>query len=127
MKKVLRLHSRQPVPGATVNLPHVLPPALWAWHASLMFGMLRTCRPMRAGVARADAALLIVDGSPGGFESGFRAAAVGAGGGQTREHAQLARCLGIDALVIVITKLDTCEYSQVVFSQAQHLAACCHL
>ena len=41
--------------------------------------------------AQADAALLIVDGSPGGFEAGFEPAAPGsaAGGGQTREHAQV--------------------------------------
>lgn len=45
---------------------------------------------MIAGAAQADAALLIVDGSPGGFEAGFAPAAPGsaAGGGQTREHAQ---------------------------------------
>lgn len=46
---------------------------------------------MIAGAAQADAALLIVDGSPGGFEAGFAPAAPGsaAGGGQTREHAQV--------------------------------------
>jgi len=82
-----------------------------------------------AGAAQADAALLVVDGSPGGFESGFDASAVdgsgnghvgggGAGfaahgGGQTREHAQLARSLGVEQLAVVVSKLDTCDYSQV--------------
>jgi len=83
-----------------------------------------------AGAAQADAALLLVDGSPGGFEAGFEgaeggsnghaggaggAAALGfggAGGGQTREHAQLARSLGVEQLAVVVSKLDTCDYSQ---------------
>jgi translation elongation factor EF-1alpha len=88
---------------------------------------------MISGAALADAALLLVDGSPGGFEAGFStpqgpaaaaaAALVGAGaggggagaagGGQTREHAQLARSLGVEQLAVVISKLDTCGYSQV--------------
>ena len=66
---------------------------------------------LHAGAAKADAALLVVDGSIGGFESGFNTAAAG-GGGQTREHAQLARCLGVESLVVVITKLDTCGFKQ---------------
>jgi hypothetical protein len=143
---------------------------------------------------QADAALLIVDGSPGGFEAGFAAAAPGspAGGGQTREHAQvragpgrplaqaslfgswislsvrahppgipacstspeqinlfkgteflyhtspptlllrfacaarpppsppqLARSLGIEQVAVVVTKLDTCEYSQQRFDNVR--------
>lgn len=83
---------------------------------------------MITGAALADAALLVVDGSPGGFEAGFggdasRAAAgsgfnggsrAGASVGQTREHAQLARSLGVEQLAVVTTKLDTCGYSQVL-------------
>lgn len=79
---------------------------------------------MISGAAQADAALLVVDGSIGGFEAGFgdpAAAAAAAGGyggapagvGQTREHAQLTRSLGVDQMAVVITKLDTCGYSQV--------------
>lgn len=68
-----------------------------------------------AGAAQADAALLLVDGSPGGFEAGFDGAANGhaGSGGQTREHAQLARSLGVEQLAVVVSKLDTCGYSQV--------------
>jgi sulfate adenylyltransferase subunit 1 (EFTu-like GTPase family) len=33
--------------------------------------------------------------------------------GQTREHAQLARSLGVEQLVVVVTKLDMAGYSQV--------------
>jgi elongation factor 1 alpha-like protein len=76
---------------------------------------------MIAGAAQADAALLVVDGSPGGFESGFAPAAAGApqGGGQTREHAQLARSLGVDQLAVVVTKLDTCQCSEARFLEVR--------
>ena len=47
----------------------------------------------------------------GGFEAGFSDST--GGGGQTREHAQLARSLGIEQLAVVVTKLDTCGFSQV--------------
>ncbi len=84
---------------------------------------------MISGAAQADAALLVVDGSIGGFESGFGESAGGGGGsgggggyggfgaaptsGQTKEHAQLIRSLGVDQMAVVITKLDTCGYAQV--------------
>ncbi|GAX83662.1 hypothetical protein CEUSTIGMA_g11087.t1 [Chlamydomonas eustigma] len=59
------------------------------------------------GAAQADAALLLVDGSPGGFEAGFGGGGGGdLSGGQTREHAQLARSLGIEQLAVVVSKLD---------------------
>ena len=72
---------------------------------------------MIAGAAQADAALLVVDGSPGGFEAGFAAPTPGSpeGGGQTREHAQLARSLGIEQAAVVITKLDTCGFDRTRF------------
>ena len=69
---------------------------------------------LAAGAAQADAALLVVDGSRGGFEAGFSSSP--GGGGQTREHAQLARSLGIDQLAVVVSKLDTCDFSQVLSS-----------
>ena len=56
-----------------------------------------------------------MDGSPGSFEAGFDGAGNGhaGSGGQTREHAQLARSLGVEQLTVVVSKLDTCDYSQV--------------
>ena len=39
------------------------------------------------------------------------------GGGQTREHAQLAKSLGVDQLAVVVSKLDTCDFSQDRFLQ----------
>jgi len=64
-----------------------------------------------AGAAGADAAVLVVDGTPGGFEAGFGGGGEGssstsAGYGQTKEHAALARALGIDQVVVAVTKLD---------------------
>ncbi|KAG2498490.1 hypothetical protein HYH03_003742 [Edaphochlamys debaryana] len=70
---------------------------------------------MIAGAAQADAAILLVDGSPGGFEAGFSEGSGGlhgTPGGQTREHAALARSLGIEQLAVVVSKLDTCGYSK---------------
>lgn len=60
-------------------------------------------------------------GAPGGGVAGgvpaFMLGGVGgrdaASGGQTKEHAQLAKSLGVDQLAVVISKLDTCDYSQV--------------
>ncbi|BDA43503.1 HBS1-like protein [Coccomyxa sp. Obi] len=73
---------------------------------------------MIAGAAQADAALLLVDGSVGGFEAGFGAGG-GSGGGQTREHAQLARSLGIEQLAVIVSKLDTCAFSQDRFEEVK--------
>ena len=44
---------------------------------------------MIRGAAQADCAILVIDGDTGCFESGFD------GGGGTREHAILARSLGV--------------------------------
>jgi len=49
-------------------------------------------------------ALLVADVSH--FEAGFDR------GGQTKEHLQLVRSLGISQVVVAINKLDTCDWSQ---------------
>lgn len=79
---------------------------------------------MITGAAQADAALLIVDGSPGGFESGFGSKSTAAPGGpprsgQTREHVHIARSCGVRQLAVVVTKLDTCGYSQQRYDEIQ--------
>jgi elongation factor 1 alpha-like protein len=73
---------------------------------------------MMTAVAQADVAVLVVDATPGGFEAGWRDAprdgggggggerAVGDRGGQSREHALLARALGVTQLVVAVNKLD---------------------
>jgi elongation factor 1 alpha-like protein len=55
---------------------------------------------MITGVSQADVALLVVDATRGEFETGFES------GGQTREHALLARSLGVSQMGVVVNKLD---------------------
>jgi len=55
---------------------------------------------MIAGAAQADVGILVISARKGEFEAGFER------GGQTREHAQLAKTVGIRQLVVVINKMD---------------------
>lgn len=62
---------------------------------------------MISGASQADVGVLVISARKGEFETGFEK------GGQTREHALLARTLGIDHLIVVINKMDdpTVEWS----------------
>lgn len=55
---------------------------------------------MIAGAAQADVGILVISARKGEFETGFER------GGQTREHALLARTLGVQYLVVVVNKMD---------------------
>jgi len=55
---------------------------------------------MISGVAQADIAVLVISARKGEFEAGFDRS------GQTREHALLAKTLGVKKLVIAINKMD---------------------
>ena len=55
---------------------------------------------MISGASQADVGVLIVSARKGEFETGFEK------GGQTGEHALLARTLGVGKLVIAINKMD---------------------
>ena len=63
-----------------------------------------------SGASQADAGVLVIDGAMGGFENGF--AATPGHTGQTREHARLARALGLHSLIVVINKMDCVEYGE---------------
>lgn len=72
---------------------------------------------MISGASQADAAILVVDATPGGFEAGMEGQ--GGQGGQTKEHAQLARSLGVEQLIVAVNKMDAIGYDQERFAEIQ--------
>lgn len=63
---------------------------------------------MIGGASQADIGILVISARKGEYETGFEK------GGQTREHAILARTQGVNKLVMVINKMDdpTVEWSE---------------
>jgi peptide chain release factor subunit 3 len=55
---------------------------------------------MIMGASQADVGMLVISARKGEFETGFDR------GGQTREHALLAKTLGVSYLVVVVNKMD---------------------
>lgn len=66
---------------------------------------------MITGTSQADAALLTVSAEKGGFEAGISVQ------GQTKEHALLAKTLGVGQLVVVVNKMDTVDWSEDRFNE----------
>ena len=66
---------------------------------------------MIAGTAQADVAVLVVPAVVGEFEAGF------VDGGQIREHAVLARSMGVGQLVVAVNKGDVVEWKEERYRQ----------
>lgn len=68
---------------------------------------------MIMGASQADVGVLVISARKGEFETGFDR------GGQTREHAMLAKTLGVSYLVVVINKMDdpTVEWDKKRFDE----------
>lgn len=63
---------------------------------------------MIGGASQADVGILVISARKGEYETGFEK------GGQTREHAMLAKTQGVNKIVIVVNKMDdpTVEWSE---------------
>jgi len=68
---------------------------------------------MIGGASQADVGVLVISARKGEYETGFEK------GGQTREHAILAKTQGVNKLVIVINKMDdpTVEWSEARYKE----------
>jgi peptide chain release factor subunit 3 len=65
---------------------------------------------MIMGACQCDIAVLILSAKEGEFESGFEK------GGQTKEHAMLAKALGVQSMIAVVTKMGTVNWSETRFN-----------
>lgn len=68
---------------------------------------------MIMGAALADVGALVISARKGEFEAGFEK------DGQTREHAQLAKSLGVQKLVIIVNKMDCDNWSKSRYDEIQ--------
>ncbi|KAL7067742.1 elongation factor Tu C-terminal domain-containing protein [Cryptosporidium serpentis] len=70
---------------------------------------------MISGASQADIGVLIISARKGEFETGFER------GGQTREHAMLAKTLGVNQLIVAINKMDdpTCQWDETRYKDIQ--------
>ena len=66
---------------------------------------------MIQGAAQADIAALVISARDGEFEAGFQK------GGQTREHAQLVKSMGVSQIIVLVNKMDCVKWSQERYCQ----------
>jgi len=100
--------------GITIDI------ALWKFEtAKTMFTIIDApghrdfIKNMITGTSQADAAVLVIDSTTGGFEAGISK------DGQTREHAMLAFTLGVKQLIVCTNKMDdkTVEFKQARYEE----------
>ena len=74
---------------------------------------------MIGGASQADVGILVISARKGEYETGFEK------GGQTREHAILAKTQGVNRLIVVINKMDdiTVEWSEARFKECSEKLA----
>lgn len=60
---------------------------------------------MISGASQAECGILVIDSTRGAFENSFDH-------GQTKEHAIVARSLGVTQLIVAINKLDMVEWKE---------------
>ncbi|XP_008784278.2 eukaryotic peptide chain release factor GTP-binding subunit ERF3A-like [Phoenix dactylifera] len=70
---------------------------------------------MISGASQADIGVLVISARKGEFETGYER------GGQTREHVQLAKTLGVAKLIVVVNKMDdpTVKWSKERFDEIE--------
>ncbi|KAJ0987340.1 hypothetical protein J5N97_005696 [Dioscorea zingiberensis] len=70
---------------------------------------------MISGATQADVGVLVISARKGEFETGYEK------GGQTREHVQLAKTLGVSKLILVVNKMDdpTVQWSKERFDEIE--------
>ena len=70
---------------------------------------------MIAGASQADVGVLVISARKGEFEAGFERS------GQTREHAMLAKTLGVHKLIVLVNKMDepTVKWGKARFEEIQ--------
>ena len=66
---------------------------------------------MISGATQADVALLVIPSTNGEYETSMKLDS------QTREHAIILKALGVNQIVVVVNKMETCEWSNVRFEQ----------
>lgn len=66
---------------------------------------------MIGGTSQADAAIMVVDASPGEFEAGYERS------GQTREHGMLLRSIGVQQIIVAINKMDMVNWDMERFNK----------
>eukprot|EP00003_Mantamonas_plastica_P028232 TRINITY_DN631_c0_g1_i1.p1 TRINITY_DN631_c0_g1~~TRINITY_DN631_c0_g1_i1.p1 ORF type:complete len:533 (+),score=230.21 TRINITY_DN631_c0_g1_i1:2460-4058(+) len=67
---------------------------------------------MIGGASQADIGILVISARKGEFETGFE------NGGQTREHAMLAKTVGVKQLIVLINKMDSVDWAKERYDEA---------